>query len=167
MLALSYLHCTALWTFRLDNSGQLAAMMALETESDLTFLGQPVVTWRGEGRLERAVIFLHGSGDSGRGVSDWLDSLAVRARLKTNTAIFFPSARPRPYSMYGGEVASVWHDRRDLNISAWEDSQGIEAMTASLDSFISEICQAWQLTRQNVVMGGFREKLYFYREKQS
>ena len=108
-----------------------------------------------------------GSGDSGRGVSDWLDSLNLRSRLEPSTALIFPSARPRPYSMYGGEVSSVWHDRRDLNISAWEDSQGIEAMTASLDSFISEICQAWQLTRQNVVMGGFREKLYFYPEKQS
>ena len=63
-----------------------------------------------------------------------------------------------------GEVASVWHDRRDLNISAWEDSQGIQAMTSSLDSFISQLCQAWGLSRQNVVMGGFREN-YILRQK--
>ena len=136
--------------------------MAVETESDLTFLGEPVVTWRGEGRVERVIIFLHGSGDSGRGVSDWLDSLTVRPRLETNTAVIFPSARPRPYSMYGGEVSSVWHDRRELNLSAWEDTEGLESMTTSLDSFISQICEVWNLNRQNIVMGGFREKLYFY-----
>ena len=135
--------------------------MAVEKSGpDLTFLGEPVVTWRGEGRVERVIVFLHGSGDCGRGVSDWLDSLAFRSGLDTNTAVIFPSARPRPYTMYGGEVSSVWHDRMELNISAWEDRQGIETMTTCLDSFISEICQAWNLTRENVVMGGFREKLY-------
>ena len=57
--------------------------MAVETEPDLTFLGEPVLSWRGEGRVERVIIFLHGSGDCGRGVSDWLDSLAVRPRLES------------------------------------------------------------------------------------
>ena len=140
-------------------------MMAAETESDLTFLGEPVVTWRGKGRPERAILFLHGSGDTGRGVSAWLDSLALRAKLETNTAIIFPSARPRPYSMYGGEVSSVWHDRRELNISAWEDTEGLETMTTSLDSFISQICQVWNLNRQNIVMGGFREKSIFHTDR--
>ena len=127
----------------------------------LTFLGEPVLSWRGQGRVERVLLFLHGSGDTGPGVAEWLDSLGLRSRLEPSTAVIFPSARPRPYSMYGGEVSSVWHDRRELNISAWEDRQGIETMTTCLDSFISEICQAWKLTRENVVMGGFREKLYF------
>ena len=130
----------------------------------LTFLGEPVLSWRGPGRVERVLLFLHGSGDTGPGVAEWLDSLGLRSRLEPSTAVIFPSARPRPYSMYGGEVSSVWHDRRELNISAWEDSQGIQAMTSSLDSFISEICQAWGLSRQNVVMGGFREKLCFHTE---
>ena len=139
-------------------------MSESEPEPELTFLGEPVVRWRGPGRVEKVLLFLHGSGDCGRGVADWLDNLGLPSRLGPSTAVIFPSARPRPYSMYGGEVSSVWHDRRELNISAWEDSQGIQAMTSSLDSFISEICQAWGLSRQNVVMGGFREN-YILRQK--
>ena len=154
---LSCLHCTALLTFRLDNSQSVIM-------SDLTFLGEPVLTWGAAGRLERVVVFLHGSGDSGPGLADWLDSLGLRSRLETNTAVLFPSARPRPYSMYGGEVSSVWHDRRDLDISAWEDQEGMETMTSSLDSFISQICGAWNLNRQNVIMGGFRDRLHFIKK---
>ena len=56
------------------------------------------------------VIFLHGSGDTGRGVEGWLRSLAPPEAL----APFdweFPTAEPIPYALAGGQVASVWYDR--------------------------------------------------------
>jgi phospholipase/carboxylesterase len=56
------------------------------------------------------VIFLHGSGDTGRGVEGWLRSLAPPDAL----APFdweFPTAEPIPYALAGGQVSSVWYDR--------------------------------------------------------
>ena len=56
------------------------------------------------------VIFLHGSGDTGRGVEGWLRSLAPPDAL----AAFdweFPTAEPIPYTLAGGQVSSVWYDR--------------------------------------------------------
>jgi len=56
------------------------------------------------------VIFLHGSGDTGRGVEGWLRSLAPPEAL----APFdweFPTAEPIPYALAGGQVSSVWYDR--------------------------------------------------------
>ena len=32
--------------------------------------------------------------------------------------------------------AQVWHDRRELNINAWEDNEGIKEMARSLDQLV-------------------------------
>ena len=90
-------------------------------------------------------------------MSQWLESLNVKSSLKERTAVLFPSARARPYSMYGGEMSRVWHDRRELHISAWEDREWIADMARRLDTLISQVCQTWQLGRQRVALGGFRE----------
>ena len=124
---------------------------------EVRFQGETVESWRSEGRPERLIVFLHGSGDSGPGVAEWLDSLGARAMVDHKTAIFFPSAIERPYSLAGGESSRVWHDRRELNISAWEDQEGIARMAGNLDTFISQVCQAYKLDRQNVILGGFRK----------
>jgi len=129
----------------------------MAVKSGLMFLGEPVLTWRGGQRAERVIVFLHGSGDTGPGLADWLDSLNVRASLDDKTVLMFPSALARPYSMYGGESSTVWHDRKELSISAWEDREGIAHMATTLDTFITQICHSEQLNRQNVVLGGFSQ----------
>ena len=124
---------------------------------EVRFQGETVESWSSGGRPERLVVFLHGSGDSGPGVAEWLHSLGARAMLDHKTAILFPSARERPYSLAGGESSRVWHDRRELNISAWEDQEGIARMADSLNTFISQVCQEFKLDRQKVILGGFRK----------
>ena len=38
--------------------------------------------------------------------------------------------------------AQVWHDRRELNINAWEDNEGIKEMARSLDQLVQyKFCQ--------------------------
>ena len=32
--------------------------------------------------------------------------------------------------------AQVWHDRRELNINAWEDNEGIKEMARRLDQLV-------------------------------
>lgn len=60
--------------------------------------------------LKPVVIWLHGSGDTGAGASEWVRSLAPEGDL----AAFdwqFPDAEAIPYSLSGGAVSSVWYDR--------------------------------------------------------
>ena len=81
--------------------------------TNIAFLGQPVLTWLpGDNVVQSVVIFLHGSGDTGPGVAEWVEALGVRGQaVGGHTAVVFPSARERPYSMMGGLRSSVWHDR--------------------------------------------------------
>ena len=82
------------------------------SQGTLKFLGKPLLTWLPKNDvIKKVIVFLHGSGDTGDGVSQWLESLGVKEHLFEDTAIVFPSAPPRPYSMYGGEISTVWHDR--------------------------------------------------------
>ena len=60
--------------------------MSLKT---LKFLGQPLHSWMVED-IKKVIIFLHGSGDTGPGVSQWLESLGVKNLVDKNTAVVFP-----------------------------------------------------------------------------
>ena len=41
-----------------------------------------------------------------------MEALGVRRQaVGGHTAVLFPSAEERPYSMMGGQRSSVWHDR--------------------------------------------------------
>ena len=101
--------------------------------------------------VRRAVIFLHGSGDSGLGMATWLKQLGFNP--DPDSVFIFPSAPLRPYTLAGGEesavwmiieliidtaLTQVWHDRRELNIEAWEDRDGIGTMAQSLDKLVSK-----------------------------
>ena len=116
----------------------------------LQLCGSPVLVLGGiKENVKRAIVFLHGSGDSGLGMATWLKQLGFEA--KPDTVLILPSAPTRPYTLAGGErsavgeakdsscdlfYAQVWHDRRELNINAWEDNEGIKEMARSLDQLV-------------------------------
>ena len=85
-------------------------------DSTLKFLGDPVIVWApASGHVSKLVIFLHGSGDTGPGVSNWLHSLGAKSEADSNDiTVVFPTAPARPYTMFGGDNANVWHDRNIL-----------------------------------------------------
>ena len=56
------------------------------------------------------VIFLHGSGDTGRGAEQWVRSLAAAKEL-AEFEWHFPDAEIIPYTLAGGAPTSVWYDR--------------------------------------------------------
>ncbi|KAH8057466.1 acyl-protein thioesterase [Aureococcus anophagefferens] len=56
------------------------------------------------------VIFLHGSGDTGRGAEQWVRSLAAAKEL-AEFEWHFPDAEVIPYTLAGGAPTSVWYDR--------------------------------------------------------
>ena len=51
--------------------------------TSIAFLGQPVLTWLpGDNKVRSAVIFLHGSGDTGPGVAEWVEARASDEGLR-------------------------------------------------------------------------------------
>lgn len=128
--------------------------MVLARLAALEFLGSRVAVW-GEGEVRRLVLFLHGSGDSGRGVKEWLRSTGLL--LPPGTALLLPSAPPRPYSLLGGQRSHVWHDRRELAMEAWEDGEGLAAMGRSLAGLVEEAAEVAGLPRSRVALGGFSQ----------
>ncbi|CAN0592844.1 unnamed protein product, partial [Laminaria digitata] len=87
--------------------------------------------WQARGRhLRGAVIFLHGSGDTGRGVRQWLESASggtfERSLGELGLApVLFPTAPETPYTLAGGMPSSVWFDRQRLSPGSPQDRAGV------------------------------------------
>lgn len=88
------------------------------------------VTRNGEQSRRGAVVFLHGSGDTGPGVREWLESASGGkfsqriAELGLGTTVF-PTAPVRRYTLAGGMPSTVWFDREDLSPSSRQDRAGV------------------------------------------
>ena len=76
-----------------------------------------------------AVIFCHGSGDTGPGVREYLAAVGnPESRLReAGIELHCPSARPIPYRLAGGQRSSVWFDRYELEPSAPEHVESVAA----------------------------------------
>lgn len=89
-----------------------------------------------------AIIFLHGSGDSGEGLRDWLDSTtsgAFRRRLEAaKIAAVFPSA-PETYYTLAKTAMPVWFDRQAMAYEAPEDAAGVARSVAQVDAEVEKL----------------------------
>jgi len=125
----------------------------------LSFTGKPLLSWIPSSKvIKKVVIFLHGSGDSGSGVSSWLESLGAKTEFdRLDIGVVFPSAQLRPYTMYAGDLSTVWHDRKELNIHAWEDVEGIAAMSGNIQKLITDITSQLNIPVNKIALGGFSQ----------
>jgi len=99
-------------------------------------------------------MFLHGSGDTGPNLLMALRYTKFEAALnQAGIKLICPSAKPIPYSMFGGEVASVWHDRNGLGPKYKEDGKGIESSLVALEQDL----KALGLPRSKIIVGGFSQ----------
>lgn len=77
------------------------------------------------------MIFLHGSGDTGRGVREWLSS-ASGGKFEQALAdlglgpVVYPTAPERRYTLAGGAPSTVWFDRERLHPGSRQDRAGIQ-----------------------------------------
>lgn len=82
------------------------------------------------GRHRGAVVFLHGSGDTGEGVRQWLEA-ASRGEFERvlggelGLKVVFPTAPARTYTLAGGTPSTVWFDRDRLSPSSPQDRAGV------------------------------------------
>jgi len=104
---------------------------------------------------EEVVIFLHGSGDSGQGIADWLQELMPRGS-SGNTLFVCPTAPLVPYTLSGGDLSRVWHDRAELSYEGGEDCVGIDRMTGKLKALVEQIVHSG-VNRESIFLGGFSQ----------
>lgn len=105
------------------------------------------------------IVFLHGSGDSGEGFRDWLEETCVShsfiANLETlNIACRFPSATAKPYTLNGGSLLNVWHDRFKLELCSTEDMPGIEYSINVIDEEIDYLINTEGIPCNNIFLWG-------------
>ncbi|CAK0784199.1 hypothetical protein CVIRNUC_007403 [Coccomyxa viridis] len=96
------------------------------------------------------IIFLHGLGDTGAGIS----SVAQALRLP-HILFKFPTAPRRPVSMNGGAVMPAWFDL-DFSLTARRDNKGVEEAIAYLETQVQE-----EITKgihpERIAIGGFSQ----------
>jgi len=109
-------------------------------------------------RCRGALIFLHGSGDSGPGLREWIrnvDRSFLTSMSEANIKVVFPTAPSRPYTMAGGESLTVWHDRWSFGNDAKEDVEGVDETIQSINRIMDELISEEGLSYENIVVGGF------------
>lgn len=92
--------------------------------------------------LRGGIVFLHGSGDCGVGFKEWLndtDDGFLQTLSDMGFITLFPSAPRRPYSLSGGCISYVWHDRTDLDINGAEDTSGVQEAVTLVDDCIETL----------------------------
>ena len=98
-----------------------------------------------EGKGRAIVVMLHGSGDSGEGIRDWIratGSVFLEALEAANVEIVFPTAPERPYSLSGGYDQRVWFDRTELSPRDAEDTEGIASSRRQVTEAIAAVAAA-------------------------
>eukprot|EP00585_Thalassiosira_rotula_P003371 CAMPEP_0196140602 /NCGR_PEP_ID=MMETSP0910-20130528/7453_1 /TAXON_ID=49265 /ORGANISM="Thalassiosira rotula, Strain GSO102" /LENGTH=180 /DNA_ID=CAMNT_0041401493 /DNA_START=80 /DNA_END=619 /DNA_ORIENTATION=+ len=105
------------------------------------------------------LIFCHGSGDTGPGVKQYVESIAPKASLRSlrnaGITIHYPSAKPRPYRLMGNSVTSIWFDRiGGMAPSYPEEVESIKESSAAINAIIEEYVDSG-VPPSKIVVGGF------------
>ncbi|RZC35627.1 lysophospholipase-like protein 1, partial [Asbolus verrucosus] len=100
-----------------------------------------------------SVIFLHGSGDTGKGVVDWIKFLVKDFSLP-HVKFLFPTAPMQSYIPLGGEKSNVWFNRYDITPNVPEHAESIEDIKKEIKTLISQEVDSG-IPLNKIVVGGF------------
>ncbi|XP_044254850.1 lysophospholipase-like protein 1 [Tribolium madens] len=100
-----------------------------------------------------SVIFLHGSGDTGKGILDWIKFL-IRDFSLPHIKFIFPTAPLRPYTPLDGALSNVWFNRYDITPDVPEHVETLDDIKHDIKSLISEEVDAG-IPLNRIVVGGF------------
>ena len=107
-----------------------------------------------------AIVFLHGSGDTGVGFESWINlNKSVLLHFQAlGFATSFPTAPFVPYTLNDGMKSNVWFDRTELSINSPEDLVGVqksmETIDAIIDGFIEQGIESKNIFVFGMSMGG-------------
>ncbi|XP_064239581.1 lysophospholipase-like protein 1 isoform X2 [Aotus nancymaae] len=90
------------------------------------------------GRHSASLIFLHGSGDSGRGLRMWIKQVLNQDLTFQHIKIIYPTAPPRSYTPMKGGISNVWFDRFKISNDCPEHLESIDVMCQVLTDLIDD-----------------------------
>ena len=106
---------------------------------------------------QSAVIFLHGSGDTGAGIRSYITSLGLAKRLADKGVhLEYPTAPKRPYTIAHGELVNVWFDRLEMAPSSPEMTESIDVSIKRIDALVDKLV-AQGVDRARIAVGGFSQ----------
>lgn len=104
------------------------------------------------------MVLLHGSGDSGEGLRNYLTNVGggrfLRSFEAAGARIVLPDSGLRSYSLMGGMPMAIWYDRKGLPPSSPEVTDSVEASVAKLRGILEEL-HAEGIPPKRIVVGGF------------
>ncbi|GLV45629.1 uncharacterized protein CBL_02648 [Carabus blaptoides fortunei] len=100
------------------------------------------------------VIFFHGSGDTGKGIHDWVKALLGKELTFPHIQIVYPTAPLQPYTPLNGAKSHVWFDRLDISPDVPEHKESLDNVCTEMIDFIkNEVASGIPLNR--IIVGGF------------
>uniref|UniRef100_A0A1A9UX49 palmitoyl-protein hydrolase n=1 Tax=Glossina austeni TaxID=7395 RepID=A0A1A9UX49_GLOAU len=104
-------------------------------------------------RHSATVIFLHGSGDTGPGMREWVHEILERELEFPHIKMLYPTAPLQPYTPIEGDLSTVWFDR-PIAIDMPENRKVMEKASDILRKLINnEIKDGIPVNR--IIVGGF------------
>ncbi|XP_058454470.1 lysophospholipase-like protein 1 [Malaya genurostris] len=100
------------------------------------------------------LIFFHGSGDTGNGLTEWIRFLLGRDMEFPHVKVIIPTAPVQPYTPMGGENSNVWFNRKRIEM----DCPEIRTSLASIYDTVNEILKreiALGVPVNRIIVGGF------------
>ncbi|KAM6467611.1 lysophospholipase-like protein 1 [Liasis olivaceus] len=106
------------------------------------------------GRHTASVIFLHGSGDTGQGVRDWIKQVLKQDLSFQHIKVIYPTAPARPYTPMRGSLSTVWFDRYKISNDCPEHTETIDVMCQALKDLIDDEVKNG-IRKNRILLGGF------------
>ncbi|XP_030051880.1 lysophospholipase-like protein 1 [Microcaecilia unicolor] len=106
------------------------------------------------GRHTASVIFLHGSGDTGQGLREWIKHILKQDLVFQHIKVVYPTAPARPYTPMMGALSTVWFDRYKISSDCPEHLESIESMSQDLRDLINEEVKSG-IPKHRIILGGF------------
>ncbi|XP_065077136.1 lysophospholipase-like protein 1 [Ochlerotatus camptorhynchus] len=100
------------------------------------------------------LIFFHGSGDTGNGLTEWIRFLLGRDMEFPHIKVVIPTAPVQPYAPMGGDNSNVWFNRKRIEM----DCPEIRTSLASIYDTVNEILireMAQGVPASRIIVGGF------------
>jgi phospholipase/carboxylesterase len=103
---------------------------------------------------ERAVIWLHGRGDSGEGWAPIVNELDLAGL--PGIRFVFPHANMMPVTINGGYVMRSWYDIVHTDLGRQEDEKGLRESQVLVEALIARE-KARGIPASRIVLGGFSQ----------
>ncbi|XP_067319888.1 lysophospholipase-like protein 1 [Anolis sagrei] len=120
----------------------------------MAVLQRSVVAAVPAGRHTASVIFLHGSGDTGPGVRDWIKQVLKQDLSFQHIKVIYPTAPARPYTPMRGSLSNVWFDRYKISYDCPEHIETIDSMCQALTGLIDDEVKNG-IKKNRILLGGF------------